>query len=96
MIKAIITFVSFLPLIFHSPYLIQAWTGSRLDHWDWIFYLAAVPAAIWAVYKEKGGKCDFYALFTLIPSIFLALLPSLHNINAIAIIAAVGVIFSTV
>ena len=84
MIKAIITFVSFLPLIFHSPYLMQAWTGSRLDHWDWIFYLTAVPAAVFAMYKGKSGKCDFYALFTLIPSLLLTALPSLHDINAIA------------
>ena len=63
MSKIIFTLLAFVPLCLHSPYLWQAWNGSRLDQWDWIFYLAAIPAAIWAMRKEKLGKCDFYALF---------------------------------
>ena len=67
MSKIIFTLFAFAPLCWHSPYLLQAWRSSRLDQWDWIFYLAAIPAAIWAMRKEKLGKCDFYALFLLIP-----------------------------
>ena len=58
MLKTVLLLLSFLPLLLHSPYLLQAWQNSRLDHWDWIFYLAAVPAAVWALYKEKLGKYD--------------------------------------
>ena len=87
---------SLLPLLIHFPYLWQAWTGSRLDHLDWIFYLASIPAAAWAGYKEKPGKCDFYALFALVPLSVLALFPSLHHINALAVAASAGVIFSAV
>ena len=48
MIKILLILASFLPMLIHSPYLYQAWTGSRLDHWDWIFYLISIPAAVWA------------------------------------------------
>jgi len=96
MLKIILVAASFLPLCFHAAYLFQAWTGSRLDHWDWIFYLAGIPAAVWAVHKEKSGKYDFYALFVLVPSLLLTVLPSWHNINALAVVAAVGVVFAAV
>ncbi|MBQ9087808.1 MAG: hypothetical protein IJY46_03415 [Lentisphaeria bacterium] len=96
MIKTVLIVLSFLPLLLHFPYLLQAWQNSRLDHWDWIFYLAAVPAAFWAMYKEKLGKYDFYALFLLIPALALTVFPALHHINALLTASAVGVIFATV
>ena len=96
MSKIIFTLFAFVPLCLHSPYLLQAWRSSRLDQWDWIFYLAAIPAAIWAMRKEKLGKCDFYALFLLIPMLCLTFGESFHHINALLIISAVGVIFSAV
>ena len=96
MSKIIFILLAFVPLGLHSPYLLQAWRSSRLDQWDWIFYLAAVPAAIWAMRKEKLGKCDFYALFLLIPMLCLTFGESFHHINALLIISAVGVIFSAV
>lgn len=96
MIKIIPVIVSFVPLFLHSPYLWQAWMGSRLDHWDWIFYLISIPAVLWAVYREKFGKCDFYALLILIPSLLLTFSVQIHHINAVAVASAVGVIFSAV
>ncbi|MBO5762201.1 MAG: hypothetical protein J6S53_11755 [Lentisphaeria bacterium] len=96
MIKIFLIFTSFFPLFIHSSYLWQAWTGSRLDHWDWIFYLISIPAAFWAVYKEKLEKCDFYALLILLPSLLLTLPVQLHDINALAVASAAGVIFSAV
>lgn len=96
MIKIILIIASFLPLFLQFPYLLQAWSGSRLDHWDWIFYLIGIPAAVWAVYREKFGKFDFYALIVLAPALLFALFPSIHHINALAIIASIGVIFSAV
>jgi len=96
MIKIIFILLSFLPLVIHSPYLLQAWSGSRLDHWDWIFYLASIPAAAWAMRSQKIGKCDFYALFLLIPMLMLTAGGSLHHINALSIASAAGVIFAAV
>ncbi len=96
MIKVACILFAFLPLVCQSPYLRQAWTGSRLDHWDWIFYLAGIPAAVWAVRREKLGKCDFYALFMLLPMLFLSIAKEFHHINALAVAASVGVIFSVV
>ena len=96
MSKIIFALFAFVPLCWHSPYLLQAWRSSRLDQWDWIFYLAAIPAAIWAMRKETLGKCDFYALFLLIPMLCLTFGESFHHINALLIISAVGVIFSAV
>ena len=96
MIKIILMLFSFVPLCLMSPYLLQAWTGSRLDHWDWLFYLAAIPAAIWAKRSQKPGKCDFYALFLLLPMLFAAMGKSFHHINALAVAASAGVIFAAV
>ena len=96
MTRLILIVLSLLPLCCHVPYLVQAWSGSRLDHWDWIFYLAGIPAAVWAVRKEKFAAYDFYALFLLLPMLLLTSGVALHNINALAIAAAWGVIFATV
>ena len=60
MIKKIFIILSFSALCIHSPYLLQAWQGSRLDRWDWIFYLTAIPAALWALRSQKIGKCDYF------------------------------------
>ena len=96
MTKLILVLISCLPLCLRFPYLFQAWTGSRLDKLDWIFYLLAVPVMIWAVQKEKRQKCDFYALFLLVPMLFLALAAPLHHINALSGAAAVGGIYGSV
>lgn len=96
MTKIILLLISLLPLGLRFPYLLQAWTGSRLDKLDWIFYLLALPAFFWAVQKEKKEKCDFYALLVLVPMLFLASATSLHHINALSVAAAAGVIFSMV
>ena len=71
MIKIVLMFISAVPLLLHSPYLLQAWSGSRLDHWDWIFYILAVAAAVLAVRPVKIEKCDYYAFLLLIPMLFL-------------------------
>ncbi|MBQ8755822.1 MAG: exosortase-associated EpsI family protein [Lentisphaeria bacterium] len=94
--KLLLLSTAFLPLCFHSPYLFQAWSSSRLDHWDWIFYLLSIPAAVWALHKEKFGKCDFYALLLLLPMLFLTVSSSIHHINALAVASAAGVLFAAV
>lgn len=94
MMKKVFLILSFVPLLFHFPYLLQAWNTSRLDHYDWIFFLAAVPAAFWAVRKEKWGKCDYFALFLLVPVLLLTSFPALHHINALCVASALGVIFA--
>ena len=95
MIKLLLLIASALPLCLHSPYLLQAWNSSRLDKWDWIFYILAIPAVISAVRISKPGKSDYYALLLLLPMLFLTATPSLHHINALSIASAVGVIFAT-
>ena len=74
MIKIILMFISAVPLFLHSPYLLQAWCGSRLDHWDWIFYILAAVAAVLAVRQEKIEKCDYYHIIMYKSVIFLTLL----------------------
>ena len=96
MTKIILLLLSFLPLSLCVPYLLRAWSGSRLDKLDWIFFLLAVPAFFWAVQKEKREKWDFYALLLLVPMLFLALATPLHHINALSAAAASGVIFSVI
>ena len=93
MMKLLLFLLSFLPLGVHFPYLLQAWGSSRLDRWDWIFFIAFIPAALWALRKERFGKCDFYALILLLPMVLLTACPRLHHINALLIAAAAGVVF---
>ena len=95
MIKILLMLASLVPMIVHFPYLLQAWSGSRLDHWDWIFYLMALPAAAWAWSGSKRGKCDFWALIMLAGAA-AAVFPALHHINALCIAASAGVVFAMV
>ena len=96
MIKYLVALLALVPLALRFPYLMQAWSGSRLDRWDWLFYLLFVPAAVWALRKEKWGKCDFSALLVLMPMLLLALGEKFYHINAIAVAASSGVIFAAV
>ena len=96
MIKKIFIALSFLPLCIHFSYLLQAWQGSRLDRWDWIFYLTAIPAAVWALRSQKIGKCDYFALFLLLPMLGLTAGGSVHHINALSVASAAVVIFAVV
>ena len=96
MIKYLIALLALVPLALHSPYLMQAWSGSRLDRWDWLFYFLFVPAAGWALCKNKWGKCDFRSLLLLLPMLLLALGEKFYHINAVAVAASAGVIFAAV
>ena len=96
MTKILLLLCSVIPLCMQVPYLVSAWCSSRLDQWDWLFYLLASGAAVYACRKEKTGKCDRSALFLLIPSLFLALTVHYHKVNAIAAASSTAVIFSAV
>ncbi len=96
MLKLLLTCVSIVPLALHVPYLCGAWMSSRLDHWDWIFYIMAVGAGIYAQNGEKREKCDPWALIVLAGNLFLAATTNYHHINALGIMASVGVIWSVV
>ena len=89
-------FCSVIPLCLQTSYLISAWRSSRLDQWDWVFYLLTVPATVWAVKKEKISNCDWWALLLLIPVLFLALTPGYHQINALAVAGAAVTVFASV
>ena len=75
----------------NAPYLVSAWRSSRLDSFDWIFCLFAIPAVVWAWKINKPGKWDFRALFPAVPALLLVLLKPLHHVNALSV--AGGVIF---
>ena len=94
--KIIFIVCSCVPLVLHSPYLVSAWRTSRLDQWDWLFYLLAFPAAWFGLRKERAGKADWSALALLIPAAGLALTTVFHKINAVGIAASVLCIFAAV
>ena len=97
MSKILLAVLSLVPLCFHVSYLVQAWSSSRLDKFDWIFYLLTVPAALWAVWSGgKPDKWDFRALLLLVPMLFLSLTTSCYRINAIGVAASAGVVWGTV
>ena len=96
MIRVVLMAVFAIPLALQMPYLFSAWSGSRLDQFDWLFYLLSIPAAIWALRPVKAGKCDYYALLLLLPMLLLALGSNIHHINALSVAASVGVIFAAV
>ena len=94
--KLLFLIVSAVPLALQIPYLVSAWRNSRLDQWDWIFYLAAIPAMLYAARKKAGIKWDLGALFLLIPMLGLALGIPFHKVNALGVAASVMVIFAAV
>ena len=94
MTKIILLVLSVIPLCFQIPYFYQAWSGSRLDHWDWIYYLLGAAAAVWASRGEKFGKWDWTALFLMVPMLGAAFLEPVHRINALSVAGSVMVIFS--
>ena len=97
MSKLFLLVLSLIPLCCHGSYLLQAWSGSRLDKWDWIFYLLAIPAAVWAGRSAgKTGKGDLTALFWLVPMLFGSVTTPYHQVNAIGIAASAGVVWGTV
>lgn len=92
--KYIIFLLSFLSFIPSAPYLFQAWKSSRLDSWDWIFYLLALPALIWVMRENKWGKWDLRALFFALPSLALALTKGFHHVNALSVMGSVIFVWS--
>lgn len=92
--KYILILLSFLSFAPSAPYLFNAWKGSRLDAFDWIFYLLFIPAMIWAVQKNKSEKWNWRALFIAVPSLFLALTRSYHHVNALSVIGSVFFVWS--
>lgn len=96
MSKILLILVSFLPLCLQAPYLWSAWNSSRLDQWDWIFFILAAVSVFWAIRGEKKFKYDFYALFALIPMLPFALGTGFHHIHALSTACAVGSVFCTV
>ena len=94
--RGVLTALSALPLLCHLPYLLTAWSSSRLDQWDWIFFVLTIPAAWWAVNGEKAGKSDWSALCGVIPMLLLTIATPFHQVNALGVAAAMMVIFCAV
>lgn len=92
--KSLLLCCSVIPLILQIPYLVSAWSNSRLDRWDWVFYLLATAAFFPVFQKNRIGKSDCSALFLLLPALFLALTPFYHNVNALAAASSVVCIFA--
>jgi hypothetical protein len=82
----LLAFLSFIPSL---PYIFQAWRSSRLDSWDWLFYLLTIPALIWAIRGNKCQKSDWRALFIALPTLGLALTKNFHNVNALSVLGSV-------
>ena len=94
--KICLMLCSVIPLGLQMSYLFSAWSQSRLDQWDWLFYLAAIPAAVYAAGKEEVRTHDWWACCLLIPALVLALTGGIHHINALAVASSVVVIFAAV
>lgn len=87
----LLAFLIFIPSV---PYLFQAWRSSRLDSWDWIFYLLALPALVWAMRDNKWEKWDWRALLIAIPALAAALAKDLHHVNALSVLGSVVFVWS--
>ena len=96
MLKIIFMLLSEIPLCLHIPYLLSAWGSSRLDQWDWMFYLLTIPAGFAACRKTETDKHDKTALLLLVPALVLALTDSFYRINALGIAASSVCIFAAV
>ena len=93
-IKYTLFALSCLVPLYNISYLLQAWRSSRLDRFDWLFYLLALPALLWVLRKTKFEKCDWGALAFLLPSLCLAFGKPFHHINALSVIGCSGAVWS--
>ena len=90
--KRFLLFALSLPvLVVNVPYLVSAWKSSRLDHYDWIFYLLGVVLIVWTWKKHSPEKSDLHALFAAVPALSLVVFKFYHQINALSV--AGGVVF---
>ena len=94
MIKHILLICSLIPLTFQGKYLFTSWVNSRLDHWNWIFYLLATLAIIFTYKKEKIGKYDYKALPLAIVMLILSFSVYFHKINALSVASSIAFIFT--
>ena len=92
--KYILILLAFLSFIPSAPYLLEAWRSSRLDAWDWIFYLLTIPSAVWAMRKNSCGKWNYRAVFIAVPAVVLILTKNFHNINALSVIGSALLVWS--
>ena len=94
MIKNILLICSLIPLAFQSKYLLTAWNNSRLDQWDWIFYLLSIVAFFFGYKKEKINKCDYSSLLLVVIMLVLSFTTNFHKINALSVASSVAFIFA--
>ena len=80
--------------LYNSAYLLQAWRSSRLDRFDWLFYLLALPAMLWVLRKTKFEKVDWGALAFLLPALLLAFGKPFHHVHALSVIGCAGAVWS--
>ena len=93
--KYILMALSLLIFLPNSAYMLQAWRSSRLDSWDWVFFLLAVPALIWAWEKKAIGKWDWRAFFVVIPALAAVAARSVHQINALSVAGSIFFVWGT-
>ena len=84
-ILILLAMASFIP---SAPYLWEAWRSSRLDGWDWIFYLLTIPAVCCAIHKNPCGKWDYRAIGVAVLALILVLAKNVHHINALCVIGS--------
>ena len=80
-----------------AGYLWQAWNSSRLDSWDWSFFLLCIPAAILAVKSgEESGKVDWWALSVAVPALFLSVGVGIHHVYAASVLGSVWFVWAVI
>ena len=79
--------------LYNVSYLLQAWRSSRLDRFDWLFYLLAVPALLWVIRQTKFEKTDWGALCFLLPALLLAFGKPFHHVHALSVIGCAGAVW---
>ena len=87
-----LSLLSFLP---NGAYMFQAWSSSRLDSWDWCFFLLAIPALIRAWDKNAIGNWDRRAFFILLPALGAIAAKNVHEINALSVIGSIFFVWGT-
>lgn len=88
--KRILLLASLLVFLPNLAYLFQAWRSSRLDSWDWIFYLLSIPALIWSARETTLKKHDHWGWLLLLPAAILLFGRSWHQINAFGVLGSVA------
>ncbi len=92
--KKILIVSSLLIFTPYAKYLWQTWRSSPMDSLDWIFFLLAVPAAVFALRRHSMERHCHWAWGSVVPAFLLAAGREFYHVNAAGLLGCIWFVWS--